>query len=122
MGLVGVADFGATTVADTMRDSYGWDMVVHRWDLGRAVGQDVAWSDAECDFVGVELEGFGDQLYGEGICKPAIATPTDADSQTRVLALLGRRASHPSGSVLGRAAHPEQPRRWGHGPSHPGSR
>lgn len=84
--------FGPTTVADTMRDFYGWDMVVHRWDLGRAVGQEVAWSDAECAFVGDELEGFGDQLYGEGICKPAVEAPADADAQARVLALLGRRA------------------------------
>lgn len=84
--------FGPTTVADTMRDFYGWDMVVHRWDLGRAVGQDVTWSDAECAFVGARLEGFGEQLYGEGICRPALEAPVGADAQTRLLALLGRRA------------------------------
>ncbi len=84
--------FGPTTLADTMRNFYGWDMVVHRWDLGRAVGQEVAWSDTECAFVGGELEGYGDQLYSEGICKPAVEAPADATTQTRVLALLGRRA------------------------------
>lgn len=84
--------FGPTTVADTMRDFYGWDLVVHRWDLGRAVGQEVTWTDDERIFVGDTLEGFGDQLYNEGICKPAVEAPANADEQTRVLALLGRRA------------------------------
>jgi uncharacterized protein (TIGR03086 family) len=84
--------FGPTTVADTIRDFYGWDLVVHRWDLGRAVGREIVWTDAECLFVGGKLEGFGDQLYSEGICKPAVEAPAEADEQTRVLALLGRRA------------------------------
>ncbi len=82
--------FGPTTLADTLRDFYGWDLVVHRWDLGRAVGQEVAWSDAERSFVEGALAGFGDQLYAEGICKPALDAPAGADEQTRVLALLGR--------------------------------
>lgn len=83
--------FGPTTAADTMRDFYGWDLVVHRWDLGRAVGQDVVWDDAERTFVATGLTGFGDHLYAEGICRPAVPAPDDADEQTRVLALLGRR-------------------------------
>ncbi len=84
--------FGPTTLADTLRDFYGWDLVVHRWDLGRAVGADVTWTEAERAFVGSELEGFGEQLYAEGICKPALDPPDGADEQTRVLAKLGRRA------------------------------
>lgn len=84
--------FGPTTVADTLRDFYGWDLVVHRWDLGRATGREVAWSDAECAFVAGELDGFGEQLYAEGVCKPAVPVAGDADEQTRVLGLLGRHA------------------------------
>jgi uncharacterized protein (TIGR03086 family) len=84
--------FGPTTLADTLRDFYGWDLVVHRWDLGRATEQEVSWTDAECAFVAGELATFGDQLYAEGVCKPALDPPADADEQTRVLALLGRRA------------------------------
>ncbi|PID97062.1 MAG: TIGR03086 family protein [Actinomycetales bacterium] len=85
--------FGPTTVADTMRDFYGWDLVVHRWDIGEAVGMPVSWSDAERAFVKAGLEGFGDQLYMEGICKPAVPVADGADEQTRILGLLGRRAS-----------------------------
>ncbi len=65
--------FGPTTLADTLRDFYGWDLVVHRWDLGRAVGREVSWTDAERAFVAEALEA-----------------PDGADEQTRVLALLGR--------------------------------
>lgn len=84
--------FGPTTLADTMRDFYGWDLVVHRWDLGRAVDQDVTWSADECRLVSGNLGMFGDSLYAEGICKPAIEVAADADEQTRILGLLGRRA------------------------------
>lgn len=83
--------FGPTTLADTLRDFYGWDLVVHRWDLGRAVGQEVTWTDAETAFVESQLATFGDQLYAEGICKPALDAPEGSSEQTRVLALLGRR-------------------------------
>ena len=41
--------FGRTSVQDTLANFYGFDMLVHRWDLGRAVGHEVTWSDAELD-------------------------------------------------------------------------
>ena len=40
----------------------------------------------------VHLDGFGEPLYAEGICTPALDPPDGADEQTRVLAKLGRRA------------------------------
>lgn len=82
---------GPTTIGDTMVDFYGWDLLVHRWDLGTAAGQDAGFSDAELDAVDVAAEGFGDMLYAEGICAPALDVPSDAPRQTRVLARLGRR-------------------------------
>lgn len=84
--------FGPTTIADTMRSFYGWDLVVHRWDLGRAVDRDVAWSADERAFVGGELATFGEALYAEGICRPPVEVAPEADEQTRILGLLGRRA------------------------------
>ena len=36
-------------------------------------------------------DGFGDHLYDDGVCKPALAVPDGADRQERVLARLGRR-------------------------------
>ena len=41
--------FGRTTVADTLANFYGFDLLVHRWDLARTLGQDVTWDDAELD-------------------------------------------------------------------------
>lgn len=83
--------FGPTTVAETLRDFYGWDLIVHRWDIGRAAGISVIWDEEEVAQAGGQLEGFGEMLYSEGICKPALPAPADADEQTRILALLGRR-------------------------------
>ena len=83
--------FGRTTVADTLADFYGFDLVVHRWDLGRAAGQPVAFSDAEMDAVETAIPAFGEALYAEGICARPVAVPDEAPRQDQILATLGRR-------------------------------
>ena len=83
--------FGPTTVGETLEQFYVWDLVVHRWDLATATGQDAALSDAELDRVESGAGTWGDALYMEGICKKVDA-PAGADRQTRILAMLGRRA------------------------------
>lgn len=82
--------FGRTTLADTLANFYGFDMIVHRWDLARALGSDVTWDDAELDRIETALDGFGDALYSEGVCRPAVEVPADAPRQTRLLARMGR--------------------------------
>ena len=82
--------FGPTTVGDTLRDFYGFDLIVHRWDLGRALGHEVDWSEAEMDHVETSIEGFGPTMYSEGICADAVPVPDDASRQLRILGLLGR--------------------------------
>ena len=84
--------FGRTTVADTLANFYGFDLLVHRWDLARALGRDVTWDDAELDKIEASLEGFGDALYSDGVCKPALEVPAGASRQERVLGRMGRRA------------------------------
>lgn len=84
--------FGRTTIGATLAQFYGWDMVVHRWDLARAVGADDTLSDEELDAVESALPAFGAQLYSEGICGPALQVDDDESRQVRVLALLGRDA------------------------------
>lgn len=83
--------FGPTTLAETLRDFYGFDLLVHRWDLGRAAGLDVTWDQQETDAVEQALAGFGDSLYLDGICRPAVDPPPDASRQSRLLARTGRR-------------------------------
>lgn len=84
--------FGRTTIGATLADFYGFDMVVHRWDLARAVGQETSFSEAELDRLEDSIEGFGDMLYAEGICAPPVAVGPDSSRPEKVLGLLGRRA------------------------------
>lgn len=83
--------FGTTTVGETLTGFYGFDLLVHRWDLARAAGVDERFSDAELSAVEASLPGFGEHLYDEGVCAPAIEVGDGADRQTRLLATLGRR-------------------------------
>lgn len=82
---------GETTVGRTLNDFYGFDMLVHGWDVLAGTGADRVFSDAEMDDLETAMAGFGDQLYAEGICRGPLAAPEDADRQTRILARLGRR-------------------------------
>ncbi len=84
--------FGPTIVADTLKDFYGFDLIVHRWDLARSFGHNEHWSAAEMDAVETSLDGFGDSLYADGICKSALDVADDAPRQERLLARMGRRA------------------------------
>ncbi|MGY1724223.1 TIGR03086 family metal-binding protein [Blastococcus sp. SYSU DS0533] len=84
--------FGPTTVGAALEQFYVWDMVVHRWDVARAVGADAALTDEELDRVEAGADGFGPALHMDGICRPAVEVPGDADRATRVLARLGRSA------------------------------
>ncbi|MDV3221142.1 TIGR03086 family metal-binding protein [Intrasporangium sp.] len=84
--------FGRTTVGATITDFYGFDLVVHRWDLARAADRDERFTDAELDLVETALPAFGEHLYDDGVCKPALPVPADSDRQTALLARLGRSA------------------------------
>ncbi len=84
--------FGPTTVGETFERFYVWDMVVHRWDVARAVGADAALTESDLDRVEQGADGFGEALHLEGICRPALDAPLDASRQARVLARLGRSA------------------------------
>jgi uncharacterized protein (TIGR03086 family) len=84
--------FGPTTVGAAFEQFYVWDMVVHRWDVARAVGADGALTDEELDRVEAGADSFGPNLYMDGICRPAVDVPGDADRDVRVLARLGRAA------------------------------
>ncbi len=84
--------FGPTTVGDTLVRFYGFDLLAHRWDLAQAAGREERFDDAELDVLEGAIDGFGEHLYADGICKPALDVPADADRQARVLARLGRQA------------------------------
>lgn len=82
--------FGTTTVGDAFDQFYGFDLIVHRWDVGRAAGVPVEFSQTELDQVEAAIEGFGGGIRGEGICGPEVELGPDASRQDRALALTGR--------------------------------
>ncbi len=83
--------FGPTTVGATFEQFYVWDMVVHRWDVARAVEADHALTGTELDRVERGADGFGEALHMDGVCRSALEAPADAPREARVLARLGRR-------------------------------
>jgi uncharacterized protein (TIGR03086 family) len=87
--------FGPTTVGATLEQFYIWDMLVHRWDIARSVGADAVLTDAELDRIDGGADSFGEALYMDGICRPAVEAPADTDRQALVLARLGRRPDGP---------------------------
>lgn len=82
--------FGRTTIAATLADFYGWDLVVHGSDVARATGQDWSVSDEEAAALHATADGWGDALYSEGVCSSAVPVPDDASATDRLLARLGR--------------------------------
>jgi hypothetical protein len=84
--------FGRTTIGATLDHFYGFDLVVHGWDLGSANGRPTAFTGADMDVLETAFEGFGEHAYDDGVFRPALEPPADADRQTRILARMGRRA------------------------------
>ena len=65
--------FGRTTVGASIVAFHGFDLVVHRWDIAVAAGLDERLTDDELDMLDRSADGFGDHLYDDGVCKPALA-------------------------------------------------
>ncbi|MEU6705498.1 TIGR03086 family metal-binding protein [Streptomyces wuyuanensis] len=82
--------FGESTVAAYCAQMTA-DMIVHAWDLSRAIGADDALPDALVGFAAGEVAPYAAELAGSGMFAPAVEPPEDADPQTRLLCLLGRR-------------------------------
>ena len=84
--------FGRTTIGATLDDFYGFDLVVHGWDLGSSQGSPTTFSEADLDALDAAFAGFGEHAYDEGVFKQPVDVPEDAHRQTRILARMGRRA------------------------------
>jgi uncharacterized protein (TIGR03086 family) len=84
--------FGRTTIGSTLDRFYGFDLVVHGWDLGWSNDSPTTFTDADMDSLEAAFEGFGDHAYDDGVFHSPVAVPDDAPRQTRLLAWMGRRA------------------------------
>lgn len=58
--------FGPTTIGDSLQRFYVFDMVVHRWDVARAVGSEEAFTDSELDQLEAGIASFGEAIHIEG--------------------------------------------------------
>jgi uncharacterized protein (TIGR03086 family) len=68
------------------------DLVVHGWDLAVATGQDRDLDPELVEACLADVEPQAEMLASSGYFGTPQAVPDDADAQTRLLALLGRRA------------------------------
>lgn len=85
--------FGRTTIGATLSTFFGMDLLVHRWDLARALGQQADFTDDELDRLEHKLAEVGDNIYQYGASKPALPVSDDAPRQVAVLARVGRDAA-----------------------------
>lgn len=83
---------GRTTLEQSVNRFLCLDLVVHRWDLARATGQDERLDPEDVAWAHDMARSFGDMLRMPGVCGPEVAVPGDADPQTKMLAYGGRRA------------------------------
>jgi uncharacterized protein (TIGR03086 family) len=79
---------------DVTADSYvadvTVDVLVHTWDLARALGADDRLDPQLVDFALQRVQEHADELAGSGMFAPAVSVSRDTDPQTRLLALVGR--------------------------------
>jgi uncharacterized protein (TIGR03086 family) len=67
------------------------DLVVHAWDLSRAIGADERLPAELVDFTAREVTPHAAKLEKSGLFAAPVEPPGGADVQTKLLCLLGRR-------------------------------
>ena len=83
---------GDVPLPDAVERLYTADVFMHTWDLARATGQDDTLDEARC------RELYGGMLPMENVLRASgqfgghVDVPEHADVQTKLLALIGRRA------------------------------
>jgi uncharacterized protein (TIGR03086 family) len=83
---------GESTVAQMLSLIYGFDLLVHRWDVARSAGHDTRFTEAELDAMEASIGQLDGMLYSPGAFVAGVTAPPGADRQARVLAVLGRKA------------------------------
>jgi len=88
---------GPMTIEQHIDGVVSSDLIIHRWDLARATGQDDTIDPDEVERMLPIAQHIGDEMrtpgaFGPGIVVfgPEVAVPADAPPQHRLLGLLGR--------------------------------
>jgi uncharacterized protein (TIGR03086 family) len=84
------------SAGDKAAAEYCWEMttdaLIHSWDLARGIGADETLDPELVHEVHTNLLPMADMLAASGMFAPPVDGPDDADEQTRLLGLLGRKA------------------------------
>jgi uncharacterized protein (TIGR03086 family) len=81
---------GSMPLGDAIDRFYTSDVFLHTWDLARATGQDETLDAELCAAVLAGMEPLDELLRTSGQYGPAVPVPDDADTQTRLVAFIGR--------------------------------
>lgn len=84
--------YGDRTSAEYLNE-VGADVLIHTWDLARAVGADERLDPALVDVVAVWFVDVEPMWRGAGVIAERPAIAADADAQTQLLAAFGRDAT-----------------------------
>ncbi len=82
---------GAHRLDDAIAMFFLGDVLVHTWDLARAVGLNDTLDPEVVHDMLVGMEPLDDMLRASGQYGPRVDVPHDADEQTRLIAFTGRR-------------------------------
>ncbi|MFD2077520.1 TIGR03086 family protein [Actinopolymorpha cephalotaxi] len=81
---------GEVPVDRAIDQFYVSDVFMHTWDLARATGQNDRLDPEFCAALLGGMQPIEELLRSSGQYGPAVATPDDADVQTRMLGFIGR--------------------------------
>jgi len=77
------------TPAQTYAEEMIFDLVIHGWDLGQAIGYDDAVPEGLVSALYAEVAKMGD-MSGSGLFKPPVDVPDDAPTVDKLVAATGR--------------------------------
>jgi uncharacterized protein (TIGR03086 family) len=84
--------FGTSTFGAAVNGFVCFDLVVHRWDLAQATGQDLVIDPVDVEAVQADVDQRGDVMRANGVIGAAVQPAADASPQDRLMASLGRSA------------------------------
>lgn len=79
------------SVGQAFEATFGLDLLVHRWDIARTLGDETTFSEREMDQIEEALTASGEHLRAKGMLAPPVDVAADASRQDRLIALTGRR-------------------------------
>lgn len=87
--------FGDISAEEYLRQA-GSDQLIHAWDMGEGISSPVHFDSTLTEAVNEYMLPRAHALQESGLFGPIVTVPSTADTQTKLLALTGRRVNWPS--------------------------